>query len=68
MLSVRMKGNYLHCHRNHSRARGRKGIRSRKLNKDKLTAIRTLLNAKELTVEEIASQYGISRSTLNRMC
>jgi len=49
-----------------ARARGRKGGRPKKLSETQWKAIRTLLDAKELTVSEIASQFGVSRSSLYR--
>ena len=49
-----------------ARARGRKGGRKAKLTPAQLKAVRTLLEARELSVGEIAKQFGVSRSTLYR--
>ena len=49
-----------------ARARGRKGGRPRKLNDTQWKAVKTLLDAKELTVEEIARQFGVSRASIYR--
>jgi hypothetical protein len=49
-----------------ARARGRKGGRPKKLNDRELRAIRTLVDARELTVAEIAAQYGVSPATIYR--
>ena len=49
-----------------ARARGRKGGRPKKLNETQWKAIKTLMDAKELTVAEIAKQFGVSRSALYR--
>ena len=49
-----------------ARARGRKGGRPKKLSETQWKAIRTLLDAKELTVSEIAAQFGVSRGTIYR--
>ena len=46
------------------RARGRKGGRPRKLSEAQWKAIKTLLDARELTVKEIAAQYGVSRGVI----
>jgi DNA invertase Pin-like site-specific DNA recombinase len=48
-----------------ARARGRKGGRPPKLNSKDLKTIRTLLRT-ELPVSEIATRFGIARSTLYR--
>ena len=51
-----------------ARARGRRGGRPPKLSEAQWKAIKTLLDAKELTVKEIAKQYGVSRGVLyNRL-
>jgi len=47
-----------------ARARGRKGGRPAKLSAAQWKAVQSLLRAKELTVTEIAQQFGISRSAL----
>ena len=47
-----------------ARARGRKGGRQRKLNARDLKTVRALLKTKELTVGEIATRFGVSRSTI----
>src|ERR1700731_4052841 len=49
-----------------ARARGRNGGRPKKLNDREWRAIRTLVDARELTIEEIAGQYGVSRATIYR--
>ena len=49
-----------------ARARGRKGGRPKKLNDREWRAIRTLVDARELTVAEIAAQYGVSPATIYR--
>lgn len=46
------------------RVRGRKGGRPPKLNEAQWKAIKTLLDARELTVREIAKQYGVSRGVI----
>ena len=49
-----------------ARARGRKGGRPRKLQAKELKAIRALLRTHEISVQEIAARFGVSRSTLYR--
>jgi DNA invertase Pin-like site-specific DNA recombinase len=49
-----------------ARARGREGGRPKKLNDRGWRAIRTLVDARELTIAEIASQYGVSPATIYR--
>jgi DNA invertase Pin-like site-specific DNA recombinase len=49
-----------------ARARGRKGGRPKKLSVTQWKAIKTLLDAQELTVQEIADQFGVSRSSIYR--
>jgi DNA invertase Pin-like site-specific DNA recombinase len=49
-----------------ARARGRKGGRPKKLNDREWRAIRTLVDARELTIAEIASQYSVSPATIYR--
>lgn len=49
-----------------ARARGRKGGRPKKLNDREWRAIRTLVDARELTIAEIALQYGVSPATIYR--
>jgi DNA invertase Pin-like site-specific DNA recombinase len=49
-----------------ARARGRKGGRPRKLNDREWRAIRTLVDARELTIAEIAVQYDVSPATIYR--
>lgn len=49
-----------------ARARGRKGGRPRKLNDREWRAVRTLVDARELTIAEIAAQYGVSPATIYR--
>ena len=45
-----------------ARARGRKGGRPRKLSPKELKTIAALLKAPEVSVQEIAKRYGVSRS------
>ena len=47
-----------------ARARGRKGGRPPKLSEAQVKAIKTLMDAKELTVKEIAKQFGVSRGVI----
>ena len=49
-----------------ARARGRKGGRPRKLQPKELKTIRALLKTNELSVQDIAARFGMSRSTLYR--
>jgi len=49
-----------------ARARGRNGGRPRKLKAKDIQAIKALLNARELPVQDIAERFGVSRSTLYR--
>jgi len=49
-----------------ARARGRKGGRPKKLTDREWRAIRTLVDARELTIAEIAAQYGVGESTVYR--
>jgi DNA invertase Pin-like site-specific DNA recombinase len=49
-----------------ARARGRKGGRPRKLQPKELKTIRALLKTNELSVQDIAARFGVSRSTLYR--
>lgn len=49
-----------------ARARGRKGGRPKKLQPKDLKTIRALLKAAEISVREIATRFGVSRSTLYR--
>jgi Resolvase, N terminal domain/Helix-turn-helix domain of resolvase len=49
-----------------ARARGRKGGRPKKLGNREWRAIRTLVDARELTIVEIASQYDVSPATIYR--
>jgi DNA invertase Pin-like site-specific DNA recombinase len=49
-----------------ARARGRKGGRPRKLQPKELKTIRALLKTNEISVQEIAVRFGVSRSTLYR--
>ena len=49
-----------------ARARGRNGGRPRKLKTKDIQAIKALLNARELSVQDIADRFGVSRSTLYR--
>jgi DNA invertase Pin-like site-specific DNA recombinase len=49
-----------------ARARGRKGGRPRKLSAKELKTIAALLKTPEVSVQEIAKRYGVSRSTLYR--
>ena len=48
------------------RARGRKGGRPRKLSTRASKTITALLKTAEVSVQEIAKRYGVSRSTLYR--
>jgi DNA-binding NtrC family response regulator len=49
-----------------ARARGRTGGRPRKLSAKELKMIAALLKTPEVSVQEIANRYGVSRSTLYR--
>jgi DNA invertase Pin-like site-specific DNA recombinase len=49
-----------------ARARRRKGGRPKKLNDREWRAIRTVVDARELTIAEIASQYRVSPATIYR--
>jgi len=49
-----------------ARARGRKGGRPRKLQPKEVKTIRALLKTAEISVQEVASRFGVSRSTLYR--
>jgi transcriptional regulator with PAS, ATPase and Fis domain len=49
-----------------ARTRGRKGGRPRKLQAKELKTIRTLLKTAEIPVQEVATRFGVSRSTLYR--
>jgi len=49
-----------------ARARGRKGGRPKKLTDREWRAIRTLVDARELTIAEIAKQYSVGESTIYR--
>ena len=49
-----------------ARARGRQGGRPRKLQPKELKTIRALLKTTEVSVQEIATRFGVSRSTLYR--
>jgi hypothetical protein len=49
-----------------ARARGRNGGRPRKLKTKDIQAIRALMHAGELPVQDIAKRFGVSRSTLYR--
>ncbi len=49
-----------------ARARGRKGGRPRKLQARELKTIRALLKTAEISVQEVATRFGVSRSTLYR--
>jgi hypothetical protein len=51
---------------NAARARGRKGGRPRKLQAKELKTIRALLRTAQISVQEIATRFGVSRSTLYR--
>jgi DNA-binding MurR/RpiR family transcriptional regulator len=43
-----------------------KAARPKKLNDREWRAVRTLIDARELTIAEIASQYGVSPATIYR--
>ena len=47
-----------------ARARGRKGGRPKKLSPSDVKAVRALVKAGELTMEEIAGKFGVHRSTI----
>lgn len=49
-----------------ARARGRKGDRPKKLQAKELKTIRALLKTAEISVQETATRFGVSRSTLYR--
>ena len=49
-----------------ARARGRKGGRPRKLQAKEIKTIRALLRTAEISVQEVATRFGVSRSTLYR--
>jgi DNA invertase Pin-like site-specific DNA recombinase len=49
-----------------ARARGRKGGRPRKLQAKEIKTIRALLKTAEISVQEVATRFGVSRSTLYR--
>jgi DNA invertase Pin-like site-specific DNA recombinase len=49
-----------------ARARGRNGGRPRKLRTKDIQAIKALMHAGELPVQDIADRFGVSRSTLYR--
>jgi DNA invertase Pin-like site-specific DNA recombinase len=49
-----------------ARARGRKGGRPRKLQPKEVKTIRALLKTAEISVQEVASRFRVSRSTLYR--
>ena len=49
-----------------ARARGRKGGRPRKLQAKEIKTIRALLKTAEISVQEVAARFGVSRSTLYR--
>ena len=49
-----------------ARARGRKGGRPRKLSGKELRTIAALLKTTEVSVQDVAQRYGVSRSTLYR--
>ena len=49
-----------------ARARGRKGGRPRKLKAKEIKTIRALLKTAEISVQEVAARFGVSRSTLYR--
>jgi DNA invertase Pin-like site-specific DNA recombinase len=49
-----------------ARARGRQGGRPRKLQPKERKTIRALLKTAEISVQEVAARFGVSRSTLYR--
>jgi DNA invertase Pin-like site-specific DNA recombinase len=49
-----------------ARARGRKGGRPKKLQIKDLKTIKALLKTDEVSVQEAAARFGVSRSTLYR--
>jgi DNA invertase Pin-like site-specific DNA recombinase len=49
-----------------ARARGRNGGRPRKLKTKDIQAIKALMHAGELPVQDIADKFGVARSTLYR--
>ena len=49
-----------------ARARGRKDGRPRKLQPKEVKTIRALLKTAEISVQEVATRFGVSRSTLYR--
>lgn len=50
-----------------ARARGRKGGRSKKLSAKEVEMVRALVDAKKLTIKEIADQFKVSRNTIYRV-
>jgi DNA invertase Pin-like site-specific DNA recombinase len=49
------------------RRRGRLGGRPRKIQKDRYDELRKLYEAEELTVQEIADFFGVTRPTIYRI-
>ena len=49
-----------------ARARGRKGGRPKKLQSKDLKTIKALLKTDEVSVQDAAGRFGVSRSTLYR--
>jgi DNA invertase Pin-like site-specific DNA recombinase len=49
-----------------ARARGRKGGRPKRLQAKEIKTIRALLKTAEISVQEVATRFGVSQATLYR--